>query len=92
MVCVICVNAFFFPLQELHLYPGKARLLSCRHHYHDHIPPRLLAGQKEDGDCVIKEVIYNDPYTNHTKVSFLCMYDLLVILFFKKSCLDYFTV
>ncbi|KAM9466454.1 proton-activated chloride channel isoform 1-T2 [Clarias gariepinus] len=49
------------------LYPGKARLLSCRHHYHDHIPSRLLAGQQEDSDCVIKEVIYNDPYTNHTK-------------------------
>ncbi|MCJ8736860.1 hypothetical protein PDJAM_G00017340 [Pangasius djambal] len=48
------------------LYPGKARLLSCRHHYHDHIPP-LLAGQLEDSDCVIQEVIYNDPYTNHTK-------------------------
>ncbi|XP_047677450.1 proton-activated chloride channel [Tachysurus fulvidraco] len=49
------------------LYPGKARLLSCRHHYHDHIPPRLLAGQKEDNECIIQEVNYIDPYTNHSK-------------------------
>ncbi|XP_062863615.1 proton-activated chloride channel isoform X2 [Trichomycterus rosablanca] len=49
------------------LFPGKARLLSCRHHYHDHIPPGLSTGQMEDSDCVIQEVIYTDPYSNHTK-------------------------
>ncbi|XP_060790260.1 proton-activated chloride channel [Neoarius graeffei] len=49
------------------LYPGNAQLLSCRHHYHDHIPPRLMAGQMHNSDCVIQEVIYNDPYANNTK-------------------------
>lgn len=49
------------------LYPGNAKLLSCRHHYHDHIPPGLSTGQMEDSDCVIQEVIYSDPYFNHTK-------------------------
>lgn len=73
MVLHNILNALF-STAGIALYPGKARLLSCRHHYHDHIPSRLLAGQQEDSDCVIKEVIYNDPYTNHTKVSFHCTY------------------
>ncbi|XP_072545595.1 proton-activated chloride channel [Salminus brasiliensis] len=48
------------------LYPGKAKLLSCQHHYHDYIPPGLSTRQMEN-DCVIEEVTYNDPYSNHTR-------------------------
>ncbi|XP_026881304.2 proton-activated chloride channel [Electrophorus electricus] len=49
------------------LYPGNAQLLSCRHHYHDHIPSGLSACQMEESDCVMEEVIYHDPYSNHTR-------------------------
>ncbi|XP_031436513.1 proton-activated chloride channel isoform X2 [Clupea harengus] len=49
------------------LYPGKAKLLSCRHHYHDHIPPRVSLGEFEEGDCTMEEVTYTDPYSNYTK-------------------------
>ncbi|XP_036449997.1 proton-activated chloride channel isoform X1 [Colossoma macropomum] len=48
------------------LYPGKAQLLSCQHHYHDYIPPGLT-GQSKENDCVIEQVIYSDPYANHTR-------------------------
>ncbi|XP_037097249.1 proton-activated chloride channel isoform X2 [Syngnathus acus] len=49
------------------LYPGNARLLSCRHHYHDHIPPLVNPGKPQDSDCVIEEVTYNGLFTNQTK-------------------------
>ncbi|XP_066537066.1 proton-activated chloride channel [Hoplias malabaricus] len=51
------------------LYPGKAQLLSCQHHYYDYIPPGFLARGMEESDCVIKEVVYNDPHFNHTRRS-----------------------
>ncbi|KAG9268588.1 transmembrane protein 206 [Astyanax mexicanus] len=49
------------------LYPGKAKLLSCEHHYHDYIPPGLSTHQMKENECVIEEVTYNDPYSNHTR-------------------------
>ncbi|XP_063080129.1 proton-activated chloride channel [Engraulis encrasicolus] len=54
------------------LYPGAAELLSCRHHYHDHIPPRSLQTnntekQLRESDCVMDMVNYTDPYSNQTK-------------------------
>ncbi|XP_051943015.1 proton-activated chloride channel isoform X2 [Hippocampus zosterae] len=59
------VDAFSPP--GIALYPGNARLLSCRHHYHDHIPPLVDPGKPQEGDCVIKEVTYYGLFTNRTK-------------------------
>ncbi|XP_040056001.2 proton-activated chloride channel isoform X1 [Gasterosteus aculeatus] len=44
------------------LYPGKARLLSCRHHYHDYIPPLVDPGTPQEGDCVMEDVTYVGPF------------------------------
>ncbi|XP_078134016.1 proton-activated chloride channel [Sander vitreus] len=49
------------------LYPGKAQLLSCRHHYHDYIPPLVDPGKHQEGDCVINDVTYFGPFTNETE-------------------------
>ncbi|KAI4875299.1 hypothetical protein NFI96_022580 [Prochilodus magdalenae] len=49
------------------LYPGKAQLLTCQHHYHDYIPPGLPTVQSTENDCVIEQAIYKDPYSNHTR-------------------------
>ncbi|XP_046874323.1 proton-activated chloride channel [Hypomesus transpacificus] len=49
------------------LYPGRAQLLSCKHHHHDHIPPLVAPGKPQEGDCVMQDVTYTGPYTNHTK-------------------------
>ncbi|XP_061742825.1 proton-activated chloride channel isoform X1 [Nerophis ophidion] len=49
------------------LYPGNAQLLSCRHHDHDRIPPLVDPGKPQAGDCVIKEVTYQRPFTNGTQ-------------------------
>uniref|UniRef100_UPI0037E79113 proton-activated chloride channel n=1 Tax=Semicossyphus pulcher TaxID=241346 RepID=UPI0037E79113 len=49
------------------LYPGKAKLLSCRHHFHDYIPPLVDPGKPQEGDCVIKDVTYFGPFTNQTQ-------------------------
>ncbi|XP_070776766.1 proton-activated chloride channel [Enoplosus armatus] len=49
------------------LYPGKAQLLSCRHHYHDYIPPLVDPGKHQEGDCMIKKVTYFGPFTNQTE-------------------------
>ncbi|XP_042357288.1 proton-activated chloride channel isoform X2 [Plectropomus leopardus] len=49
------------------LYPGKARLLSCRHHFHDYIPPLVDPGKPQEGDCVIKDVTYFGPFSNLTE-------------------------
>ncbi|XP_022606570.1 transmembrane protein 206 [Seriola dumerili] len=46
------------------LYPGKAQLLSCRHHYHDYIPPLVDPGKPQEGNCLIDEVNYFGPFTN----------------------------
>lgn len=49
------------------LFPGNARLLSCKHHYHEYIPPLVNPGQPQEGDCEIQEVTYNGPFRNQTK-------------------------
>lgn len=49
------------------LYPGKAQLLSCKHHHHDHIPPLVTPGKPQEGDCFMEEVTYTGVYTNQTK-------------------------
>lgn len=49
------------------LYPGKAQLLSCRHHFHDYIPPLVNPGKPQEGDCVIKDVTYYGPFSNQTQ-------------------------
>nr|XP_020459751.1 transmembrane protein 206 isoform X1 [Monopterus albus]XP_020459752.1 transmembrane protein 206 isoform X1 [Monopterus albus] len=49
------------------LYPGKAQLLSCIHHYHDYIPPLVDPGKPEEGDCVIETVTYFGPFTGQTE-------------------------
>ncbi|XP_019133380.1 proton-activated chloride channel [Larimichthys crocea] len=49
------------------LYPGKAKLLSCKHHYHDYIPPLVDPGKPQKGDCKTREVTYIGPFTNETK-------------------------
>lgn len=49
------------------LYPGKAQLLSCRHHFHDYIPPLVDPGKPQEGDCVIKDVTYYGPFSNQTQ-------------------------
>nr|XP_009926097.1 PREDICTED: transmembrane protein 206 isoform X4 [Haliaeetus albicilla] len=47
-------------------YPGKARLLSCKHHYYDHIPPLVNPGQPGDIECTTQRINYTDPFTNQT--------------------------
>ncbi|XP_034432787.1 proton-activated chloride channel [Hippoglossus hippoglossus] len=49
------------------LYPGRAQLLSCRHHYHDDIPSLVNPGEPQQGDCVINNVTYFGPFTNQTE-------------------------
>ncbi|XP_053568412.1 proton-activated chloride channel isoform X2 [Bombina bombina] len=48
------------------LYPGKAHLLSCKHHFYDHIPALKNPGQQGEISCVTLTVNYTDPFTNHT--------------------------
>ncbi|XP_028846029.1 proton-activated chloride channel [Denticeps clupeoides] len=53
------------------LFPGKAKLLSCQHYYHDipDVPTRISPGELgglEDSDCIMKEVVYSGPYSNFT--------------------------
>ncbi|KAL4623963.1 transmembrane protein 206, partial [Arapaima gigas] len=57
----------FEAAEGIALYPGKAKLLSCKHHHHDHIPPLVLPRQPGESDCMIEEVTYTDPYSNHTR-------------------------
>lgn len=59
------VDAFSPP--GIALYPGNAQLLSCRHHYHDQIPPLVDPGKPQEGDCEIAHVTYVGPFTNQTK-------------------------
>ncbi|XP_035412358.1 proton-activated chloride channel isoform X4 [Cygnus atratus] len=47
-------------------YPGKARLLSCKHHYYDHIPPLINPGQQGKIECTTRRINYTDPFTNQT--------------------------
>ncbi|KAG7511243.1 hypothetical protein JOB18_044695 [Solea senegalensis] len=56
-----------FPPPGIALYPGGAQLLSCRHHFHDDIPPLVDPGKPQEGDCEIMEVTYFGPFTNQTE-------------------------
>ncbi|XP_040468206.1 proton-activated chloride channel isoform X1 [Falco naumanni] len=47
-------------------YPGKAQLLSCKHHYYDHILPLINPGQPGDIECTTQRINYTDPFTNQT--------------------------
>ncbi|KAF7254141.1 hypothetical protein EYD10_00006 [Varanus komodoensis] len=49
------------------LYPGKAELLTCKHHYYDYIPPLVNPGQPGKIECITQRVNYTDPFTNQTK-------------------------
>ncbi|XP_008296496.1 proton-activated chloride channel [Stegastes partitus] len=49
------------------LYPGKAQLLGCKHHYHDYIPPLVDPGKPQEKDCEITHVTYIGPFTNQTQ-------------------------
>ncbi|XP_037551260.1 proton-activated chloride channel [Nematolebias whitei] len=56
-----------FPPPGIALYPGNAQLLSCKHHYHDYIPPLTNPGKPQRGDCEVKEVTYFGPFINQTE-------------------------
>ncbi|KAK7142004.1 hypothetical protein R3I94_011639 [Phoxinus phoxinus] len=56
-----------FTAPGIALYPGKAQLLSCMHHYHDNIPPLVVSGRLEKSNCITDEVIYYGPYSNQTQ-------------------------
>ncbi|XP_030050506.1 LOW QUALITY PROTEIN: proton-activated chloride channel [Microcaecilia unicolor] len=48
------------------LYPGKAELLSCKHHFHDHIPPLTHLGEPGEIQCNTQRINYTDPFTNQS--------------------------
>ncbi|KAM4695517.1 proton-activated chloride channel [Discoglossus pictus] len=48
------------------LYPGNAQLLSCEHHFYDHIPPLRNPGDPGEITCVTQKISYTDPFTNRT--------------------------
>ncbi|XP_037353316.1 proton-activated chloride channel [Talpa occidentalis] len=52
------------------LYPGRAQLLSCEHHY-EVIPPLRSPGQPGDVSCTTQRVNYTDPFSNQTLKSAL---------------------
>ncbi|XP_016120579.1 transmembrane protein 206-like [Sinocyclocheilus grahami] len=56
-----------FAAPGIALYPGKAQLLSCKHHYHDNIPPLVALDILEERNCIKEEVIYHGPYSNQTQ-------------------------
>lgn len=56
-----------FTAPGITLYPGKAQLLSCMHHYHDNIPPPVSSASRAGGNCIIEEIIYHGPYSNQTQ-------------------------
>ncbi|XP_076002855.1 proton-activated chloride channel [Genypterus blacodes] len=56
-----------FPHPGIALYPGQAKLLSCKHHNHDHIPPLVDPGKQQEGDCIINNVTYYGPFMNETQ-------------------------
>lgn len=70
-VSVFTVSFIIFFLQTgIALYPGKAQLLSCMHHYHDNIPPLVALDRPEERNCIKEDVIYHGPYSNQTQVCF----------------------
>ncbi|XP_055018229.1 proton-activated chloride channel isoform X2 [Boleophthalmus pectinirostris] len=48
------------------LFPGNARLLSCRHYYREYLPPLVNPGHPQEGDCEMQEVSYKGPFQNQT--------------------------
>ncbi|XP_037603471.1 proton-activated chloride channel [Sebastes umbrosus] len=64
---VIYNEVDFFSPPGIALFPGKARLLSCRHHYHDYIPPLVDPGKPQEGNCLINDVTYFGPFSNLTE-------------------------
>lgn len=63
----VCVSFLLF--SGIALFPGKAQLLSCKHHLRSYIPPLVDPGKPQEIDCVVKEVRYIEPFTNKTQVS-----------------------
>ncbi|XP_012737270.2 proton-activated chloride channel [Fundulus heteroclitus] len=53
-----------FPPPGIALFPGNAQLLSCKHHYHDYIPPIVDPGTPQEQDCEMTEVTYFGPFTD----------------------------
>ncbi|XP_028580529.1 proton-activated chloride channel isoform X1 [Podarcis muralis] len=49
------------------LYPGKAELLTCKHHLHNYIPPLVNPGQPGEIECTTQRINYTDPFANGTK-------------------------
>ncbi|XP_062827946.1 proton-activated chloride channel [Anolis carolinensis] len=49
------------------LFPGKAELLTCKHHFYDYIPPLVNPGQPGEIECLTETVNYTAPFTNETK-------------------------
>uniref|UniRef100_A0A671QYT9 Proton-activated chloride channel n=1 Tax=Sinocyclocheilus anshuiensis TaxID=1608454 RepID=A0A671QYT9_9TELE len=70
-----------FTAPGIALYPGKAQLLSCKHHYHDNIPPLVALDILEERNCIKEEVIYHRPYSNQTQVYFRSSSNL-----FQRNC------
>ncbi|KAG1935856.1 proton-activated chloride channel [Pimephales promelas] len=83
-----------FTAPGIALYPGKAQLLSCMHHYHDNIPPLVASGRLEKSNCITEEVIYYGPYSNQTQVCFRASSStifeemLLLIIFYATRLLQ----
>ncbi|XP_015283114.1 PREDICTED: transmembrane protein 206 isoform X2 [Gekko japonicus] len=57
----------FYDAPGIALYPGKAELLTCKHHYYDYILPLVNPGQPGEIECTTQRVNYTDPFTNQTK-------------------------
>ncbi|XP_056281993.1 proton-activated chloride channel [Pseudoliparis swirei] len=55
------VDSFLAP--GIALYPGKAQLLGCKHHFHDYIPPLVDPGKPQEGDCAMEDVTYFGPFS-----------------------------
>ncbi|XP_013873497.1 proton-activated chloride channel [Austrofundulus limnaeus] len=59
------VESFSHP--GIALFPDNAELLSCKHYYHDYIPPLVDPGKPQTMDCEVTEVTYFGPFTNETE-------------------------
>ncbi|XP_069787447.1 proton-activated chloride channel [Narcine bancroftii] len=54
-------------------YLGEAELLSCKHHFHDHVQFLVNPGQPGEIDCIKENVSFMDPYRNQTWKSALVL-------------------
>lgn len=73
-ICSICTSQTVVllscsPLEGIALFPGKARLLGCKHYLQSYIPPLVNPGQPQEIDCQMKEVMYIGPFSNITQVN-----------------------